>query len=186
MRPLPDQPRIAPLAAADGEPGRLNIFSTLRRSPALYKGFLALGGHLLGAGVLPPREREIVILRTGWRCGSEYEFAQHTRIGADAGLTDTEIARLAVESKGGWDTDDAALLSMVDEICADESVSDETWQLLSARWAEDALLELLVLTGFYRLVSGLLNGVGVALEADAAGWPESAPGLRRAPRDGQS
>ncbi|HWB66727.1 MAG TPA: carboxymuconolactone decarboxylase family protein [Mycobacteriales bacterium] len=185
MKQLPEQPRIAPLPADAGKPGRLNIFDTLRRNPGLYKGFLSLGGYLLGDGCLPAREREIVILRTGWRCGCEYEFGQHTRIGAAAGLSPEEIGRLASESHGGWADDDATLLAAVDEMCGDTSISGPTWQRLTTRWNEPALLELLVLIGFYRLVSGLLNGVGVALEADAAGWPPEVTSLRRAPRDPQ-
>jgi 4-carboxymuconolactone decarboxylase len=182
---LPAQPRIAPLPVDAGSSRQLNIFRTLARNRPLYKGFLALGGHLLGGTGLPAREREIVILRTGFRAGSEYEFGQHTRIGRDAGLTDAEIARFAgVADAGGgdWSDDDAALVAMVDELCADDVVGDATWQRLSRRWGDEQLLELLVLAGYYRLVSGLLNSVGVALEAETPGWPDGA-GRRTAPRE---
>lgn len=182
MTDLPAQPRIAPVPAPDDE-RQLNIFRTLVRNKPLYKGFLALGGHLLGGGVLPAREREIVILRTGFRAGSEYEFGQHTRIGRDAGLTDAEITRLAAgDGDDGWSDDDAALVAMVDELCADDVVSETTWGRLSARWSEEQLLELLVLAGYYRLVSGLLNSAGVALEASTSGWPDGVH-LRTAPRE---
>src|SRR3954451_8129806 len=131
---LPTAPRITPLPAT-GDERQLNIFRTLSRNRELYKGFLALGGHLLGSGRLPAREREIVILRTGMRCGSEYEFGQHTRIGRDAGLTDEEIARLAGvgadAGDGDWSDDDRALVDMVDELCADDVVSEPTWRRLA-------------------------------------------------------
>jgi alkylhydroperoxidase family enzyme len=179
---LPTAPRIAPLPA-DGDQRQLNIFRTLARNKPLYKGFLALGGHLLGGSGLPAREREIVILRTGFRAGSEYEYGQHTRIGRDAGLSDAEIARLADAGDGEWNDDDAALVAMVDELCADDVVSDATWARLSGRWDEEQLLELVVLAGYYRLVSGLLNSVGVALEAETPGWPEGMSNPRRAPRE---
>src|SRR4051794_32629085 len=177
---LPTAPRITPLPAT-GDERQLNIFRTLSRNRELYKGFLALGGHLLGGGRLPAREREIVILRTGFRCGSEYEFGQHTRIGRDAGLRDDEIERLAAD--GDWTDDDRALVDMVDELCAADVVSESTWQRLSSRWSDDQMLELLVLAGYYRLVSGLLNSVGVALEPNTPGWPEGAVDMRRAPRE---
>jgi len=182
MRDLPRQPRIAPLPASDGQRS-LNIFGTLRHNRALYKAFLGLGGHLLGSEILPAREREIVILRTGRRAGSEYEFGQHTVIGRQAGLTDAEIAALAGD--GDLPGDDGVLVAMVDELCADDVVFESTWQQLSARWNDEQLLELLLLAGFYRLVSGLLNSVGVTLEAGTPGWPDSTTGLRRAPREEQ-
>jgi 4-carboxymuconolactone decarboxylase len=182
---LPAQPRIAALPPAEDDTRQLNIFRTLTRNRPLYKAFLALGGHLLGGGGLPEREREIVILRVGRRAGSEYEFGQHTRIGLAAGLTEEEISRLADTdaSLGGWSDDDGALVAMVDELCADDVVSDDTWQRLAGRWSDNEILELLMLAGFYRLVSGVLNSVGVALEPDAPGWPDAAGDVRRAPRD---
>lgn len=184
MTELPRQPRISPLPSDRTDRPQLNIFRTLAHNPSLYKAFLALGGHLLTAGSLPPREREIVILRTGRRAESEYEFGQHRSIGRDAGLTDIEIEWLAGD--GDWNDDDAALVAMVDELTADDVVSHETWKALSSRWSEQQLLELLMLCGFYRLVSGLLNSVGVALEPTTAGWPDSVTGLRAAPREDAS
>ena len=183
MSDLPAQPRIAPLPPHPDDARQLNIFRTLAHSRELYKGFLALGGHLLGGDALPAREREIVILRAGFRSGSEYEFGQHTRIGRSVGLDDDEIARLAGAGAGTWSDDDAALVDMVDELCADDVVSEHTWQRLASRWSEQQLLELLVLAGYYRLVSGLLNSVGVALEPDTPGWPDGATSARRAPRE---
>jgi len=182
---LPTRPRIAPLPS-DDDGRKLNIFRTLARNRALYKGFLGLGGHLLSGAGLPAREREIVILRTGFRAGSEYEFGQHTRIGLGSGLDDDEIARLAASDTSGWSDDDRMLVDMVDELCADDVVADSTWQQLSERWNDEQLLELVVLTGYYRLVSGLLNSVGVALEPETPGWPTSYDGSRRAPREEQS
>jgi alkylhydroperoxidase family enzyme len=178
----PSAPRIAPLPANPDAP-TLNIFRTLDHNHELFKGFLALGTHLLRGDALPPREREIVILRTGWRSGSEYEFGQHTLIGRQAGVTDAEIARLADAGAGEWAEDDRALIAMVDELCTDDMVSDATWRSLASRWSDAQLLELLVLTGYYRLVSGLLNSAAVALEVQTPGWPEDSKPLRRAPRD---
>jgi alkylhydroperoxidase family enzyme len=183
---VPARPRIAPLPPREGKPPSLNIFRTLAHNKALEKGFLHLGAHLLGGGVLPQRERELVILRVGFRAGSEYEFGQHTRIGREAGVTDAEIARVADCGTGDWSDDDAALVSLVDELCDDDVVSENTWERLSNRWSEPELLELLVLAGFYRLVSGMLNSVGVALEPGTPGWPGGAVDRRRAPREDEA
>jgi 4-carboxymuconolactone decarboxylase len=188
-------PRILPLAddgadhpvtiGTDRNEGRpLNIFSTLARHPDLFTSFSKLGTLLLFKGVLPARERELVILRVGWRSGSEYEFGQHTVIGRDAGLTDSEIDRLAIDDVHCWSDDDQSLVRLADELCATNGVSDDVWQALESRWDERALLELLMLAGFYRMVSGVLNGARVALEPTTPGWPVSvADGVRRAPRE---
>ena len=176
-------PALAAVPGREGPP--LNIFRTLARNEPLFKAFSRLGAHLLRRGGVPGREREIVILRVGWRCGSEYEFGQHTVIGLAAGLTDHEVRRIAAEDIRGWSDDEAALLAMSDELCRDDVVSDDTWKRLSARWSDEDLLELLVLAGYYRLVSGMLNSAGVALEPTTPGWPDGVE-ARRAPRDGEA
>jgi alkylhydroperoxidase family enzyme len=181
----PTGPRIAPVPWRRDDPP-LNIFLTLAHNEDLSKGFRRLGAHLLSGGVLPAREREIVILRVGWRCGSEYEFGQHTVIGASIGLTDGEIARLADCGDGDWDEGDGALVALADELCEHDVVAADTWRTLSTRWSEAELLELLVLAGFYRMVSGMLNSAGVALEPQTPGWPSGATPRRRAPRQEQA
>ena len=180
----PDDPLAAATTGSDRNDGRpLNIFLTLAKNEGLFKAFGRLGTFLLFQGTLPARHREIVILRVGWRAQSEYEFGQHTVIGQQAGLTDDEIRRLAQPGVEGWSPDDAALVALADELCANDVVTDDTWQSLSARWSEPELLELLALAGFYRLVSGLLSSAGVALEATTPGWPDGTDGVRRAPRE---
>src|SRR5688572_13271284 len=73
----------------------LNIFKTLVRHPGLFRKWLPFGGKLLQGAKLPPRERELVILRTAVLCGADYEWAQHVAIARTAGVTDEEIERVA-------------------------------------------------------------------------------------------
>ena len=176
--PTETAPRIEPLspdAAVSllGETRPLNIFLTLAKNEDLFTSFLSLGSYLLSRkGAIPRREREIVILRIGWRSGSDYEFGQHTLIGLHVGLTVEEIGRLATDGVDGWAAPDAALVAMCDDLCRDNVVSDGTWGRLAERWSEPQLLELLVLAGFYRLVSGFLRSVGVQREPGTPGFPE--------------
>lgn len=159
---------LGPALARDGEP--LNIFSTMAHHPWLLKKFLGLGGQLLNRGVVPARERELVILRVGWNCQSVYEFGQHTIIGLEAGLTEPEISGL---SNGSHDFSpaDTLLLTLADELCEDDCVSDETFGALSKTWGNDALIELVLCAGFYRMVSGFLNTFGVPLDDGVPGFP---------------
>jgi alkylhydroperoxidase family enzyme len=170
------EPRIAPVDQdVEGLPA-LNIFRTLAHHRKLLDRFGRFGGFLLYRGLLPDRECELVILRVGFRCRSIYEFGQHTRIGTEAGLSAEEITRLATEGTAGWSQPDRDLLTLADELCATDTVTDGTWARLAARWSDAELLELLVVAGFYRLVSGLLNSAGVQREPGTAGWPQAATG----------
>jgi len=183
----PSQPRIEPidlddvtddelratLAGAvtlDGRP--LNIFGVLGHHPKLLKRFNLLGGFILNKGLIPERERELVILRVGWNARAVYEFGQHTIIGKRCGLTDDEIVAL---TKGPhdhpWSADDVALIALADDLHADDCVGNGTWLALTERWSEAELVELLIVAGFYRLVSGFLNSAGVPLDAGVPGFP---------------
>ncbi|MEM9036348.1 MAG: carboxymuconolactone decarboxylase family protein [Actinomycetota bacterium] len=180
----PSAPRVELVSEVDGElaellanaltiDGRpLNIFGVLAHQPKLLKRFNLMGGYLLNRGQVPDREREIVILRVGWNARAVYEFGQHTLIGREAGLTDAEIAGLA-GAPHAWSDEDAALISLADDLCARDCVSEATWTALTERWNEAELVELVVCAGFYRLVSGFLNTFGVPLDDGVPGWPEA-------------
>ncbi len=183
-RPRPTEPRIEPITEFDGEladimatalthDGKpLNIFGTLGRHPKLLKRFNLLGGFLLNKGLVPARERELVILRVGANAEAEYEFGQHTIIGLDCGLTDDEIAALTRDpASHDWSADDLALIALADDLHADDCVTDATWSALAGRWDDAQLVELLVVAGFYRLVSGFLNSTGVQLDDGVPGFP---------------
>jgi 4-carboxymuconolactone decarboxylase len=184
--PRPTSPRIAPISEPSeelaelfaktliGPSGKpLNIFGTLGHHPKLLKRFNVLGGFFLNGGLLPAREREIVILRVGYQCQAVYEFGQHTVIGLRVGLTDAEIAALASPLGASWSPKDAALIALADDLCADNCVSDLTWSALQADWGEAELLELVMVAGMYRMVSGFLNTMGVELDQGVPGWPAS-------------
>ena len=149
-----------------------NIFATLAHHPRLLRRFNQFGGTLLFRGLLPAREREIVILRVGWNCGSVYEFGQHTIIGRAAGLADSEVSALAGGDISQFVEHEQALIALADDLCSEDSASDATWDQLRARWSDAELVELLVLAGFYRLVAGFLNSAAVQLDPGVPGWPE--------------
>jgi alkylhydroperoxidase family enzyme len=148
--------------------GTSNIFATLVRHPGLFRRWLPFGGKLL-AGKIPERDRELLILRTGWHCGSAYEWAQHVRIARTVGLTDDEIARVREGPDApGWTDLDATLLRAADELHADACVSDATWAALAERYDERQMIELPMLVGHYHLVAFTLNSLGVQVEDDVA------------------
>src|SRR5207248_7505892 len=174
----PQTPRIGPItpaeqddqhrellagAAAPGIPAA-NIFATLVRHPGLFRKWMPFGGKLL-AGKLPARERELLILRTGWRCQSVYEWGQHVRVGKAAGLSRKEIERLKVGPDApGWDPFDAALVRAADELHDDACITDETGNTLAARYDVPQLIEVPMVVGQDHLVSFALNSLGVQRE----------------------
>jgi 4-carboxymuconolactone decarboxylase len=155
---------VAPMAAT----GRvLNIFRTMARTPKAAKGFLAWGNYILSRrNDLPAREREIVILRTGFLCKSGYEWTQHKAIGLRDGLTEVEIEAIkAGASDPSWSAADAALITAADELHADQFISNATWEALNAHFSAKQCMDVVYTTGQYTQVSMILNSFGVQLDA---------------------
>ncbi len=184
MPARPTSPRIPPLPAAEqddqhrellagatapGSPAS-NIFATLVRHPGLFRKWMPFGGKML-SGKLPARDRELLILRVGWRCQSEYEWGQHVIIGRAAGITDDEIERIKRgPTAEGWDPFDATLLRAADELHDDACIGDDTWAALAARYDERQLIEVPMVVGQYHLVSFTLNSLGVQREPGVTGF----------------
>jgi alkylhydroperoxidase family enzyme len=177
-------PRITPLDEQDwsdearaelgrmAESGRVyNIFKTLARYPKLLKRWLPFANHVLFKSTLSPREREILILRIGWLCQAEYEFAQHVVIGRRAGLGDADIQRIVDgPDAAGWDPFEAALVRAADELRRDAIISQATWATLASRYRTEQLMDAVFTVGQYNLVSMALNTLGVQLDPGLEGF----------------
>jgi 4-carboxymuconolactone decarboxylase len=146
--------------------GDNNIFSTLARHPDLFSAWLPYGGFLLSRrATLPARERELLILRTGFNCGSSYEWGQHMRIGEALGMSREEVLRVADGPDApGWDAAERTLLIAADELHAESKISEATWSLLSEEYDEQGLIEIAMLVGHYHMVAFALNSLEIELD----------------------
>ena len=173
-------PRVTPMAETEMAPDLLallgprfkaipvlNIFRTLAHAPKAFKRFMAWGGYILSdANSLSPRDRELVILRTGYNWKSGYEWAQHERIGLDCGLTAFEIERIKEgPTDPAWSDQDRVLLQATDELTADAFITDGTWAALDG-FSEKQRMDLVMTIAQYTQVSMMLNSFGVQLDED--------------------
>ena len=150
-----------------------NIMATLANYSKLYKRWRVFGNHILFKSSLPPRDREILILRIGWLCQAEYEWGQHVIIGKRAGLNDEEIIQIIEGPNAeGWDAFDATLVRAVDELYIDSFITDATWQKIAVKYNKHQLIDLVFTVGQYNLVSMALNTLGVQLEDGIDGFPK--------------
>jgi alkylhydroperoxidase family enzyme len=161
----------------------LTLFTTLARDSRLFSRFM--GGGLLDRGHLTIREREIVIDRVTARAGSEYEWGVHTTMfAAKAELTEAQIESLV---HGGsddpcWTTlQDRTLVRICDALAATCSIDDALWSQARGSFTEIALLEVVMLAGFYRMVSCLTNVLALQPEPYAARFPAATAASARGP-----
>jgi alkylhydroperoxidase family enzyme len=153
---------IAPLA----------LFTTLARDERLFKKIFA--GGLIDRGHLTLRQREIVIDRTTALCDCEYEWGVHVSFFAKrVGLTEAQLHSLVHGDAEDpcWDGGERRLIRMCDELYRTCTLSDQLWSELRGEYSEGAMLELLMLAGYYRTISYLANALKLPPEAFGERFP---------------
>jgi alkylhydroperoxidase family enzyme len=182
------KPRIEPLEppypeaiaaelAAMMPPGMepIALFRTLARNPRVLGKIRR--ASLLDRGSIERHDREIVILRTCARCGSEYEWGVHAavfapRFGIDAAMLDATVHGSAGDPP--FSETDALLVRLADELHETSSVSDDLWRSLRAHWTDEQLVELVVLAGFYHCIAFVTNALAIEPEPLAPRFPSRA------------
>lgn len=150
----------------------LALFRVLARDERLFTRFA--NGGLLDRGNLSLRERELVILRVTANYGSEYEWGVHVRAFAHkAQFDETQIhaTRHGTEHDSCWTPRERVLIALCDALKTRSTLSDDEFAALRAEFSDEAILELLLLHGFYRTVSSLTGVLQIPLEPWAARFP---------------
>ena len=179
--------RILPLATSDwtaddrailGSMARgdetIDVFKTCLRHTELCRNWMPFTRYILGStSTLPPRDREILILRTSALSHADYDWGHHVPAAKRAGLSDEEIARIAKGSDArGWSAFDAALLLAADELHRDQFITDATWTALSKTYNEKQMMDAIFTVGQYTMVSMFLNSASVQREPGIVGVPK--------------
>lgn len=162
-------PPVAPEAftpeqkALVGEWTAMHFTRVIVESPDLYRVVLPLITKLIAGSALPPRDREILLLRTLSLCAEVYEQEHHVLIARNAGLTEAEIAAARAGS-ADLPAFDQTLMRAAEELVRDQRVGDETWSRLSERYGSVELMEVVGLVGGYVLMAMLTKSFGIQLE----------------------
>ena len=145
------------------------VMRTMLVHPELFRAQMAVG-LVLANSAIPPRERELAVLRNAWLCGAPYEWGEHVDIGKRLGLTSEEIERVTQGSKApGWSDHDRAVLKGVEEFHADHTLSESTWAELAKTWNDKQLMEFPVLVGIYIATALQQNALRVRLAENNPG-----------------
>lgn len=176
----PSMPRIAPvpeaqwtdvqkqLVAKYAANGRAdNGLKTLLNLPELVDGVMPYTNYLSNESSLSPRQRELLVLRAAWLGGNQPLWAAHAPSARSAGMTAAEIRRIAQgPDASGWDPVEAALLRLADQLYRNSSVTDATWQALSARFDMFHLMDAVETVNHFIVLSMVYNSFGVQPDTD--------------------
>jgi alkylhydroperoxidase family enzyme len=154
----------------------LRLFRTLAVHDSLFGRMRPLGAGILGHGLLEPRVRELMILRTCARCRAEYEWGVHaTFFGEAVGLAPEEVAATTAIDAAFSNPRDRAVIRLADELHDGAALSDATYAELEQHFTPPQILELTITAGWYHTISFVINAAGVQLEPWAARFPQPQP-----------
>ena len=166
--------RVPPLPVADfsaeqavlvGDWTHLNFSRVLVRHPAMYKVFVPYIAQVIANTTLPPRDREVLVVRVLALGKDIYEAHHHVQIARKAGMSDADIAAVRADdaSLSSWDQ---TLVRAADELVAAQQLSDASWAALGERYGEAQRMEVVFLVGCYTVMAMLTNSFGIEVESD--------------------
>jgi len=151
----------------DGFAGALNVYRVMAHHPPLLRAWSDLREHVVRRSALSPAQSEVVILRTGWRRGSTYEWAHHVVRALDCGLPRDRILTVkgALE---GMEPADRLLAGAVDELIDNNRLSDRLQQSLVETLGIPGMMDIIATVGFYTTLAYLLNSFDPPVDAAIA------------------
>ena len=133
-------------------------FNALLRSPELAERVQKVGEYIRFQSSLPARLNELAILVTARHWGAQFEWHAHHQLAMKAGLDPAIAADLALGKRPATMTDEqAAVFDFCTELYRDKSVSDATYLAALEKFGERGIVDLIGASGYYTLVSMVLN-----------------------------
>jgi alkylhydroperoxidase family enzyme len=152
----------------------LLLTRALQRHPRLAQRTRALGESLYVDGRLAPRQRTLAILRICGLLGCAYEWGGQAAFwGPLTEVGDDDCDALAVGSPDDprWSGPEQVLLAAVDELESTGSWTEETWGRLGETLDDEQRMELVIVVGWYRMISTLCTTMDLPVEGWMRPWP---------------
>ena len=148
----------------EGFAGKLNVYRVMAHHPELLRAWAPLRRHVVLDTALGPERSEVVILRTGHRLGSDYEWAHHVSRARKLGFTDARIAAI----RGTPEGEDGLIVQAVDQLWDGSRIEPKLEAELAAAIGREAVFDLIATVGFYSVLGYLLRTYDTPLDADVA------------------
>jgi len=133
-------------------------FNALLRSPVLADRAQKLGEYLRFESSIPSRLNEFAILITARHWNAQYEWHAHHIHAMKAELNPAVAADLAQGKRpANMQEDEAVVYDFCTELHQNKTVSDATQKAAFEKFGERGVIDLVGVSGYYTLVSMVLN-----------------------------
>ena len=153
-----------------------NAFRALANSPDCCRAFWGLGGFFQKRSKLDSRLRELALLQVGWLARCDYEWFHHVKVSLAVGVTEADI-RVIGDSEKSDSLDPVArtVLKATREMYAGPGISAETISELKGYLNAEALVDLVVVIGFYIGIVRMFGSLDLDLEPQYQEYQERFP-----------
>ena len=153
--------------------GARGPFNALLRSPDLADRVQRVGEYVRFNSSLPARLNELAIIIVARYWTAQYEWYAHRELALKAGL-DPQIADAIAQDKrpAKMQDDEAAVYDFCKELNETKSVSDTTYDVALKKFGERGVIDLIGASGYYTMVSMILNVDRHPLPEGVAPLPE--------------
>jgi 4-carboxymuconolactone decarboxylase len=151
-----DQKKLVETALAGRGPG--GSFNILLRSPESGTAFFNMGEPLRGGLQLSDKLKEFGISITARFWTGQMEWLSHSRSAQQAGVAQDKLTAIAEGRRPtGLAPDEEAVYNFMTELFKTRQVSDATFAAAKSQLGERGVVELLVATGYYQVVSMMMT-----------------------------
>jgi 4-carboxymuconolactone decarboxylase len=142
-----------------GERGGANgPFNVLLRSPEVGDLGAQFGAAMRFRTGLPANVREIIIIMTGRFWMAQYEWNSHRNAALQNGVSPAIVDAIATGKRPtGMPPEMELAYNLIDELLTTHQVTDATFQAAEDKYGERGVVDIIGLSGWYGLVSMLLN-----------------------------
>lgn len=147
-------------------------FNVLLRSPILAERLRNVGEYLRFDSCIPKRLNEFAILITARTWTAQYEWYAHLRLALKEGLNPDLATDLAQGKRpSNMQADEEAIYNFCHELHATHQVSDAHYKAVVDLFGEQGAVDLMVVSGYYVMVSMVLNVNRTPIPEDAVPIP---------------
>jgi len=160
------QKRVAEAIKSGPRGGIRGPFAVLLRSPELADRVQKLGEHLRFHSSLPARLNEFAIIINARFWESKYEWFAHRPLAVQAGLADAIADAVAKGQRPeGMKEDEALVYDFCTTLHRRHFVDDALFERATSVLGDQGVLDLIGVSGYYTLVSMVLNVAEIPLPA---------------------
>ena len=151
--------------AAEPDVPMPNSFRALLNSPRAAEAVGRLGEYVRFESTLEPVAREIAILSVARQTNSDYEWAHHEPVARRVGVPDQVIESIRTgRAPMGIPAKDGIFAQAAKELVSKGTLSPRTFQAVEHLLGPGGTVDLVVLIGYYAMLSTALSALGVELE----------------------